>query len=221
MGRENLPRLTETGELLLADSDGGTVRIDLFRTGGLGVGGAGSANAMYALLAGLLSSESYPEVHIVGTDEDLSLLTGLPIRHLSVPGPPGLTSFATHADVLRHLRTDRRTREDGPPRPFLLLFAFAKEEVYVALPEIIASAAPERQRAAILIPVTPVGHTCTIDRDGNVLDVRGPDEDVRSLLRRGRFAQLDIDEVAELFNAHLIGVIARYEAGISWPDLPS
>jgi hypothetical protein len=219
MGSEKLPRLTDDGALVLPGRDGGTVSVDLLGSGGLGVAGAGAANAMYALLAGLLSSESCPNVHIVGADEDLSLITGLPVRRLRVPGPPHFTSFATHAEALRYLRTGRR---DEAARPFLILLALAKPEVCRTLPEIIIPGDPGRRAAAILIPTTPVGPACTIGRNGDVLDVRGEglDEQARDRLLRGRFAQLEINDIAGLFIAYMAGMIARYEAKSSWPDPP-
>ncbi|GAA2411486.1 hypothetical protein GCM10010191_20860 [Actinomadura vinacea] len=222
MGSESLPRLTSAGELVLPCRDGGTVSFDLFRAGGLGMAGAGAANAMYALLAGLLFGESCPDVHIVGADEDLSLFTGLPIRRLRVPGPPHLTSFATHAEVLRALRTRRPAHGPGAAPPFLILLALGRRELRRELPEILTPGDPGRRMAAIVVPAAPVGYTCTLDRNGDVLKAHGTglDAEAGSALLRGRFAQLEVNDIADLFVAYLAGMIARYEMRRPWPDFP-
>ncbi|WP_067491134.1 hypothetical protein [Actinomadura hibisca] len=208
---------------MLPGRDGGEVGIDLFALGELGVAGRGAPRAMYALLAGLLSEESCPDVRIIGAGADLSLLTGLPIGRFRVPGPREFRALSTHAEALRVLCDERARIEEGDgPSPYLILLSFTKCDVQRDLPDLVAPRRGRRRVAAILVPCAPHGLTCTLDEDGGILEVQGsgPDEELRASLARVRFAQLDLDEGAALFVEYLAGAIARYETHNFWDDLP-
>jgi DNA-binding SARP family transcriptional activator len=227
------PMLLPPCGVLLAESGGEELRIDLGEAGGLGLTGAGADDTARGLLVGVLLKNPHLQVQVVTTTPTAQRLLGEDVEDL-----PGLTVRPTSEAVMAYLETEIAwrlgllvdhdapdivtVRHDQPsqPIPSLILISDAVSASSALRLQAILGLGRTYDICGVVLGAWPSGANVQIAADGLVQAVTGRAPSLVQGARAFRTPQADLPPLLDTIrtmHGHLGNAVPPTAVKATWP----